>query len=468
MVLLLSLKKRLQMKFEEIIVVEDNDTMRLGISDSLKKENYVISAFDNGPDALKKFQSFPVPLAIIDLKMEPIDGIEILRQIKELNPPTEVLMISAYGTVEDAVKAMHLGAIDFLTKPFSPEELRVRVKKILQKILNDRKMENLIEQNKLLDEELFTGYDEIIGSSEAIKKVFSFVEQVADKESSILVQGESGTGKELIARAIHRKSKRAAHPFIRINCGVLNDNLLESELFGHEKGAFTGAIKQKKGRFELADKGTLFLDEVADISPAMQVKLLRVLQEGEFERVGGEITLKTDVRIIAASNKELQKLIVEGKFRDDLFYRLSVIPITLPPLRERKEDIPLLVNYFLEKLTVKNRSDKKKINKEGMKLLINYSWPGNIRELENLIERLIVISEGNEIDPLLVGAHLSNSLTVGADYYSLPLDDAVCAFEKSLIVQAMKKANGVKNRAAKMLGISTSVLYYKLEKYGLI
>ena len=456
------------MKFEEIIVVEDNDTMRLGISDSLKKEGYVVNAFDNGPEAIKKFQSSHASLAIIDLKMEPLDGIEVLRQIKEINPATEVLMISAYGTVEDAVKAMHLGAADFLTKPFSPEELRFRVKKILEKILNNRKMENLVEQNKLLNEELFTGYDEIIGNSEAIKKVFSFVEQVADKESTILVQGESGTGKELIARAIHRKSKRADHPFIRVNCGVLNDNLLESELFGHEKGSFTGAVKQKKGRFELADKGTLFLDEVGDISPAMQVKLLRVLQEGEFERVGGEITLKTDVRIIAASNKELQKLIVEGKFREDLFYRISVIPIVLPSLRARKDDIPLLVNYFLQKLSLKNRIERKEITNEGMKLLINYSWPGNIRELENLIERLSVISEGKEIDPLLIGSHLSSNFTISNGYSNLPLDDAVCAFEKNLIIQAMKKSDGVKNRAAKMLGVSTSVLYYKLEKYGLI
>ena len=456
------------MKFEEIIVVEDNDTMRLGISDSLKKEGYVVNAFDNGPEAIKKFQSSHASLAIIDLKMEPLDGMEVLRQIKEINPATEVLMISAYGTVEDAVKAMHLGAADFLTKPFSPEELRFRVKKILEKILNNRKMENLVEQNKLLNEELFTGYDEIIGNSEAIKKVFSFVEQVADKESTILVQGESGTGKELIARAIHRKSKRADHPFIRVNCGVLNDNLLESELFGHEKGSFTGAVKQKKGRFELADKGTLFLDEVGDISPAMQVKLLRVLQEGEFERVGGEITLKTDVRIIAASNKELQKLIVDGKFREDLFYRISVIPIVLPSLRARKDDIPLLVNYFLQKLSLKNRIERKEITNEGMKLLINYSWPGNIRELENLIERLSVISEGKEIDPLLIGSHLSSNFTISNGYSNLPLDDAVCAFEKNLIIQAMKKSDGVKNRAAKMLGVSTSVLYYKLEKYGLI
>jgi DNA-binding NtrC family response regulator len=456
------------MRSEEIIVIEDNDTMRLGIADSLKREGYKINTCENGVEALKKFQLSNAALAIIDLKMEPVDGIEVLSKLKEINPTTEVLMISAYGTVEDAVKAMKLGAADFLTKPFSPEELRIRVNKIWQKILNDRRIEDLIDQNKLLNEELFTGYEEIIGNSQAIKKVFALIGKVADKDSTVLIQGESGTGKELIARAIHRKSNRADYPFIRINCGVLNDNLLESELFGHEKGAFTGAIKLKKGRFELADKGTLLLDEIGDISPAMQVKLLRVLQEYEFERVGGEVTLKSDVRVIAASNKDLQKLIAESKFREDLFYRLSVIPVSLPSLRERKEDVPLLVNYFLHKLAEKNRSEKKIINREGMKLLIEYHWPGNIRELQNLVERLFVISSGKDIDPLLIAAHLGGNVTLNNGYTNLPLEDAVSAFEKNMIIQAMKKSDGVKNRAAKLLGISTSVLYYKLEKYGLI
>jgi len=456
------------MKSEDIIVIEDNDTMRLGIVESLKSEGYTVTAFDNGPEALKKFQVLPAAVAIVDLKMDPMNGIDVLRKIKEINSSTEVLMISAFGTVEDAVKAMKLGADDFLTKPFSPEELRMRINKIWEKIINNRKLENLIEHNKLLNDELFTGYDEIIGSSGEIKKVFSLVEQVAEKESTILISGESGTGKELIARVIHQKSKRVAYPFIRINCGALNDNLLESELFGHEKGSFTGAIKQKKGRFELADKGTLFLDEVGDLSPAMQVKLLRVLQEGEFERVGGEITLKADVRIIAASNKNLQKLIAEEKFREDLFYRLSVIPVLIPSLRERKEDIPLLVNYFLQKLAEKNRSENKGISNEGMKLLVEYHWPGNIRELENLVERLYVISPGNEIEPLLIMNHLAGNRSASNRHLNFPLEEAVYSFEKNLILQAMKKSEGVKNRAAKMLGISTSVLYYKLEKYGLI
>ena len=456
------------MKSEEIIVIEDNNTMRLGITDSLKSEGYKVTSFENGIEALKKVQLSPPAMAIIDLKMEPMNGIEVLEKLKEINTSTEVLMISAYGTVEDAVKALKLGAADFLAKPFSPDELRFRVNKIWQKILSDRKIEDLIDQNKLLSEELFTGYDEIIGNSKAIKKVFSLVEQVADKESTILIQGESGTGKELIARAIHKKSNRADHPFIRVNCGVLNDNLLESELFGHEKGAFTGAVKQKKGRFELADKGTLFLDEIGDVSTAMQVKLLRVLQEYEFERVGGEVTLKADVRIIAASNKDLQKLANEGKFREDLYYRLSVIPLSLPSLRDRREDIPLLVNHFLQKLAAKNRSEKKEISNEGMKLLVEYHWPGNIRELQNLAERLYVISPGNEIDSLLIAGHLNSNINIDNSFSNLPLEEAVKAFEKNLIIQAMKKSDGVKNRAAKLLGISTSVLYYKLEKHGLI
>ncbi len=453
---------------DEIIVVEDNDTMRLGIVESLRRDGYKVTPYEDGPSALKDLNFKHADVAIVDLRMEPLNGIEVLKKIKEINPSTEVLMISAYGKIEDAVEAMKLGASDFLTKPFSPDELRIRVKKIFEKIQSHKKIEDLIAQNRLLNEETFSGYEEMIGNSSAIRKVFLMVEQIATKESTVLIQGESGTGKELIARAIHRKSMRSGNPFIKINCGALNENLLESELFGHEKGAFTGAVKQKKGRFELADKGTLFLDEIGDISPAMQVKLLRVLQEGEFERVGGESTIKTDVRVISATNRDLQKLIHEGKFREDLFYRLSVIPIYLPSLRQRKEDIPILVDCFLEKQAEKNRSSIKIIDNESMKLLVDYPWPGNIRELENLIERLFVISAGDKIDSDLIARHLSSSITLAGGYENLPLEQAVYSFEKSLIVQAMKKANGVKNRAAKILGIRPSVLYYKLEKFDLL
>lgn len=455
-------------KANRVLVVEDNETMRLGLVETLKRDGYSVAAFDNGPDAIKHFHISYEPIAVIDLKMEPMDGIQILEEIKKINPKTEVMMISAYGSVETAVKAMQLGAFDFLTKPFSPDELRLRVKKVFEKIASEQKIENLIEQNRILTEELQTGYGEIIGTSQSMKQIFSLIEQVADKQSAVLIQGESGTGKELIARAIHGKSSRSQNPFIRINCGALNDNLLESELFGHEKGAFTGAVKSKKGRFELADKGTLFLDEIGDVSPAMQVKLLRVLQEGEFERVGGEETLSTEVRIICATNRNLQKLMMEGKFRDDLYYRLSIIPINLPSLRERRDDIIALAEHFLKKVADKNHLPKKKINSEGMKLLMEYPWPGNIRELENLIERLSVISTAEEIDAALIASHLGKAINAGNNYGNLMLEDAVYSFEKNLIVEAMKKANGVKNRAAKILGISTSVLYYKLEKFGLL
>ncbi len=456
------------MKSEKILIVEDNETMRLGLSESLKRENYNVSAFENGNDAIKNFILNPSPVAIVDLKMEPMDGIEVLSELKKINPKTEVIMISAYGTVETAVKAMQIGAADFLTKPFPPDELRLKVKKVFEKINNERRIEELLEHNRILNEELYTGYDDIVGKSESIKKVFTVIEQVADKDSVVLIQGESGTGKELVAHAIHRKSRRSSNPFIKINCGALNDNLLESELFGHEKGAFTGAIKSKKGRFELADKGTLFLDEIGDISPAMQVKLLRVLQEGEFERVGGEETLKTDVRIICATNKDLQKLIQEGKFREDLYYRLSVIPINIPSLRERRDDIVELTNYFLKKVANKSNQKTKSISKEGLKLLIDYPWPGNIRELENLIERLSVISATDEVDASLIAQHLGKSINVFNNYVNLPLEEAVYSFEKNLIIEAMRKTGGVKNKAAKNLGISTSLLYYKLEKFKLL
>lgn len=456
------------MNSDGIIIIEDNSTMRLGIEETLRREGYNTTSFDNGLPALNHFKKHPAELMIIDLRMEPISGIEVLEKVKEFNPLTEVLMISAYGTVEDAVKAMRLGAGDFMTKPFSPDELRIRVKKIYEKIQSSQKIESLIEQNKLLETELFKGFEDIIGRSEAMQKIFLVIDQVSQKDSTVLINGESGTGKELIARAIHAKSSRHESPFIKINCGALNDNLLESELFGHEKGAFTGAIRQKKGRFELANKGTLFLDEIGDVSIAMQVKLLRVIQESEFERVGGEQTIKTDVRIIAATNKNLNKLIAEGNFREDLYYRLSVIPVTIPALRERKEDIPLLAEHFLHKFALKNKAAKKTIDQESLSLLKDYSWPGNIRELENLIERLMVISEGNQINSELVARHLFSNIGTASSLENLPLEEALFNFEKGLIVQAMKKSDGVKNRAAKILGISTSVLYYKLEKFGLI
>jgi len=453
---------------KSILVVEDNDTMRLGIEESLHREGYEVFAFDNGVDAINVFKQNPSQLAIIDLKMEPMDGNEVLAKINEISPATEVLMISAFGTVEIAVSSMQQGASDFLTKPFSPDELRIRIKNLFDKFEREQKLENLIEHNRLLNEELQTGFSEIVGESKAINEIFTLINQVSANDTSVLIQGESGTGKELVARAIHKNSNRAEKPLIKVNCGALNDNLLESELFGHEKGAFTGAIRQKKGRFELADSGTLFLDEIGDVSPSMQVKLLRVLQENEFERVGGESTIKTDVRIISSTNRDLPKLIAEEKFRDDLYYRLSVIPIQLPALRERKEDIPLLVSFFMNKLAEKLHQSAKIIASEEMKLLQDYSWPGNIRELENLIERLVVICPNEKIQFELIARHLTGKSTLNNGIDNLPLEEALYNFEKNLIQQAMKKTDGIKNRAAKLLGINTSALYYKLEKFGMI
>lgn len=448
----------------KIIIIEDNPAMRLGMTESLRREGYQISEYENPQEALEFFSAQPAALVITDLKMEPVDGIAVLKKIKEIHPATEVMMVSAYGTVETAVKAMQLGAIDFLTKPFSPEELRVRVNKVWEKIRQRQEMDQLLAEKQLLQAELF---DDIIGNSKPLRQLFELVQRVARENSTVLIEGESGTGKELIARAIHKQSPRAGKPFIKINCGALNENLLESELFGHEKGSFTGAYKRKKGRFELAHGGTLFLDEVGDISPAMQVKLLRVLQEQELERVGGEETISVDVRIICATHRNLSKMAREEAFREDLYYRLSVIPIQLPPLRDRKEDIPALVEHFLNKR--KNIHSLKKISPEGIKLLMQYSWPGNIRELENLVERLQVISPGDAIEPQLIAAHLGGgSVQLNSNYENLPLEDAVSAFEKNLIEHALKKTEGVKNRAAKVLGIRTSTLYYKLEKYGLM
>ena len=450
-----------------IVIVDDNDTMRIGMAESLRRDGYQVFEFAGGPDALNHLNENSAELLITDLKMEPMDGIQLLEKGKAAHPEMEALLVSAYGSVQDAVKAMQLGASDFLTKPFSPDELRVRVRKIFQKIENDRLINHLRDQNLYLEQEVSGQYENIIGNTPEMKTIFNLIDRVAGEDSSVLIEGESGTGKELVARAIHKKSNRSGQPFIRVNCGALNDNLLESELFGHEKGAFTGAIRQKKGRFELADKGTLFLDEIGDISATMQVKLLRALQEKEFERVGGEKTLKVDVRIITATNQSLKELIRKGSFREDLFYRLSVIPIRLPALRERKDDIPKLIEYFINKLN-QQKQQIKSVSSEAVELLKDYPWPGNIRELENLIERLHIICPENSIPGSLAAQFLGKSDLMQNNHDHLPLEDALYHFEKQMIIQAMEKAKGVKNQAAKLLGIGTSSLYYKLEKFGLL
>ncbi len=451
------------MKSKEIMIIEDTETMLLGMEEALRREGFTVRGYRDPEAALVEFRRKPAALVISDLKMEPIDGIEVLLQVKESHPAAEVIMVSAYGTVETAVKAMQYGAADFITKPFSTDELRMRVHKVWEKIQQKEAFSQLAAEKELLEENLF---GEMVGDSPAMQQVFRLIRRVARENSTILIEGESGTGKELAARAIHRQSLRAHKPFIPVNCGALNDNLLESELFGHEKGAFTGAIRRKKGRFELADGGTLFLDEIGDISPAMQVKLLRAVEQQAFERVGGEETITVDVRIICATHRNLLEEVEKGNFREDLYYRLSVIPLRLPPLRERKEDIPALVQHFLKK---QQGEAAKHISEAGMELLRQYSWPGNIRELENVIERLQILTDSPEIPLELIAAQLgSRAPNTANNYENLPLDNAVSAFEKNLIRHALKQAAGNKNRAAKLLGVKTSTLYYKLEKYGLM
>ena len=457
------------MNEEEIIVIEDNPAMRLGMVESLRRDGFRVYEFGNGVEAWAFFQQHPVAMIVTDLKMEPMNGTELLQKVKAVQPSVSVMVVSAFGTVNTAVEAMQMGAVDFMTKPFSSEELRVRVRKIMEKIQQEKALTRLKEENILLQDEIFRNYGEIVGRSAVMKQVFDWIDRVAQEDSTVLIEGESGTGKELVARALHSKSLRHYKPFIKVNCGALSDSLLESELFGHEKGAFTGAIRRKKGRFELADGGTIFLDEIGDISGSMQVKLLRVLQEREFERVGGEETVSVNVRVISATHRQLSKLIHEEKFREDLYYRLRVIPITLPPLRERKEDVPSLVEHFMKKFA-DNKSEKQKtVSSAGMELLSNYSWPGNIRELQNLVERLCVISPHHQIDDMLIAQHLSGThKSHFSGFEHLPLEEALESFEKNLIVHALKKSDHVKNRAAKLLGIRTSSLYYKMEKYGLL
>ena len=451
-----------------ILVVEDNDTMRLGITDTMSKIGHSVFPFSNGPDALAFLENNNIDIAIVDIKMEPMDGFEVLSNIKTNYVNIDVLIISAYGNIKTAVDAIKAGATDFLTKPFSTDELRIRVNNIIEIRKKEHKIHELLAHNEFLNEELYSNQNQLIGNSTIFNNLIKMVNQIASNQSSILIEGESGTGKELIAQLIHKKSDRANKPFIKVNCAALNDNLLESELFGHEKGAFTGAIKSKKGRFELANGGTIFLDEIGEVSKAMQTKLLRVIQEKEFERVGGVSTIKVDVRIISATNKKLVEEIANNNFREDLYYRLNVIPISVPSLRERKEDIPLLANYFLKKSSKNNKMAIKSISEDGMKVLLEYSWPGNIRELENLVERLSVISDENEISDELILFQLNPKHHIKGDFNNLSLEDALYAFEKKMIVNAMEKANGIKNQAAKLLKINTSSLYYKLEKFDLL
>ena len=455
-----------------ILVIDDNETMRSGIGLVVERMDHEAILAASGPEGLECLLAEEADLVITDFRMAQMNGLEVLAAVREVHPDTDVILITAHGTIEIAVEAIKGGAADFITKPFPPEALQLKIERVLAHRAERRERERLDEENRYLREEIGGRFGEIVGHSSAILGVMATAEKVSGTDSSILLYGESGTGKELVARAIHNQSRRCNGPFVRVNCGSLPHELVESELFGHEKGSFTGAIRQKKGKFELAARGTIFLDEVGDLPLETQVNLLRVLQEKEFDRVGGERTLVADVRVVAATNRVLKKMVDEGSFREDLYYRLDVIPIHLPPLRDRREDVPLLVEHFLEKKCREINLPLRRLTPEAMEVMCNYPWPGNVRELENIIERTVVLVDSIEVGPNDVP--LFHEGTRGPDAAPepgdteghFPLNDQLETLEKELITRAMEEAEGVKTQAAELLGIKTSALYYKLEKYG--
>jgi two-component system response regulator PilR (NtrC family) len=452
----------------KILVVDDEQSMRDFLAIMLTKEGHEVVIAGNGEDALKSVHAEIFDLVITDVKMPKTDGIAVLKSIKEASPETVVIMITAFATTETAVEAMKLGAYDYIIKPFKVDELKLVIYNSLEK--RSLQKENIILKREI---ESKAGFENFIGKSEPMQKVFALIRQVGDAASTVLITGESGTGKELVAKAVHFNSTRKSRPFVTVNCGALPETLLESELFGYMKGAFTGASSNKLGLFDAANNGAIFLDEISATTPALQVKLLRVLQEREFMRVGGTTGIKVDIHIIAASNKDLLSEVERGTFREDLFYRLNVIPIHLPPLRERKDDILHLAEYFLKKMVRKDveRAVSKTIDAEAMKALMAYHWPGNVRELENTIERMVIMTPENVIRiehvPDTV-KHLrpENGLVpleipeAGVDLEAL-LETA----ERSFLMKALEKAGGVKTEAAKLLGLSFRSLRHRLRKY---
>ena len=444
-----------------VLIVDDERSTREGLERALQSRYEVLLAED-GQKAVQLLESQPIDVLVTDLKMPGIDGMALLRRATSLPAPPVCIMMTAYGSIENAVEAMQAGAYHYLTKPnVNLDELEL----VIQRGLDGRRIESEnVSLRAQLDKKF--GLENIIGASPAMQQVFEVVQQVAPTRATALIRGETGTGKELIAHAIHNLSPRKNGPFIAVHAAALTSTLLESELFGHEKGAFTGAVERRIGRFELADGGTLFLDEVAEIEPAMQVKILRVLEERTFERVGGQKTISVDLRLIAATNKDLKKLVNEGKFRDDLFYRLSVVAVSLPPLRERRDDIPLLVNAFLGQCSRENNKPVREMTPEALNVLMAYDWPGNVRELRNTIEQMVVLARAERLTLRDVPAAIRG----GADLTKISVvrtGMTVEEAERQLIVQALKETGGNRTRAAEKIGISRRTLHRKLKKYEL-
>ncbi len=454
------------MKKLNILVVEDGQSQREMLRDFLRKEGHAVSEAESGDRALQRVREGHYDLILLDYKMPGMNGMEVLQAVKGINPEIDVVIITAYGTIETAVDAMKAGALDYITKPVEFEELLLLVERVSER-------RTLLKENELLREQLGqvgVTTDRIIYKSEKMSALINMAARVAASRATVLLQGESGTGKELLARLIHQLSPRASRRIIAVNCGALHENLLESELFGHEKGAFTGATARRIGRFEEADGGTLFLDEIGELSPAVQVKLLRFLQEHEFQRLGGNQTLRSDVRVISATNRDLEQRVKEGAFREDLFYRLNVVVMSIPPLRERKEDIPSLIDHFLKRYAEENGKEIAGLSSEAQDVLLKYDYPGNVRELENIIERAVVIARDAVVAledlPFRETAFLEEAAG-GKKADDGLLKGSIEDLEKRLISEAMEKAGDHQTRAAELLGISERMLRYKLKKYGL-
>ncbi len=463
------------MRNECILVVDDSPDIRFTMSEVLKTKGFSVESASDGQEAIEVLDKRFFDIVLTDLSMPRKSGMDVLRFVTQNSPETICIIITGYGSIQGAVEALKMGAYDYLCKPIKPDEVTILIDKALE--LRDLRRENRNLKKELKDK---YGFENIVGTSKAMQNVFSLVEKVADSDSTVLITGESGTGKELIAHAIHYASDRKDGPFIPVNCAAIPEELLESELFGHEKGAFTHAIKTRIGRFELANKGTIFLDEIGEMPPSLQVKLLRVLQERKFERVGGVKTISVDIRVVAATNQDLEEAVKKGRFREDLFYRLNVIPINVPPLRERRSDIALLAKHFLSRYCQGKRKGVKGITDEALDILSRYDWPGNVRELENIIERMVILSNGDMItkDDLpsqiiekAAGAVGLASLSDSAMEFpeeGLSLSQAVSELEKKLILMALERTGGVKNRAAKLLKMNRTTLIEKMKKLGLM
>jgi len=444
-----------------ILIVEDESKMRRLLELNLGEDGFTTLSAGDAESGLKLLRENSVDLVVTDLKLPGMNGLEFLQAVKRQNAALPVVVMTAYGTVETAVEAMKAGASDYVLKPFSLTEMRMVIHKELD-------VRDLREENRTLREALGKKYSHpnIVARSPKMQEVLATVERVAPTNSTVLLGGESGVGKDLIARAIHEKSRRAQGPFLKINSTAIPENLLESELFGFERGAFTGAVASKPGKFELADKGTLFLDEIGDVPPATQVKLLRVLQEREFERLGGTKIIKVDVRLIAATNRDLRAALEQGTFREDLYYRLNVVPIDIAPLRERREDVPELVNLFISRFAGDSGKPVESITPEAMQILVNYHWPGNVRELQNIVERACALAKGSVLDPRDI--HLdtrTSKVTNGGGF--LPDGMTLEQWEDEMVQEALRRAHGNKSQAARLLGLSRNALRYRLSKIGI-